>query len=527
MQRRYFYLLPILSLILFSSVFGQIVHRLSGDRFTHYRLEDWVSYGPALNITSIDIDESYIYFSTLGGGILRFDKYENRWEYPYTTSSGLRSNIISRVVYNAQDGFVYAESPAGIDVYKTAERFWRPSSRRSMPIPRQPQIPVNSVLTPKDDFRFPPFSRPPNNQLPDFFTDIRLTYRLDGSLLDEYNRKYMLTDRVTDSWQRVWIGTDGFGPLMADLFHVWLESKAQSIPYIAPRDIALGEDEMWIAGIRNSSEIAGITFWDQRKDEWYYYEAPFIPQLYKDDVFVISADDRFALFGTIHGLAVFDRQKEIWKTLSTQHGLEGNRVFDIQIDENWAYVGTEFGFNWIDLKSMKVYELSETTLDNVQISQIAVDGDIIWAATRFGLYSIDIESDEIKFYATRAGITDYDLNAVELIGDQLWIAGDGGIAYRDTKKDEWRSFPDLVLQRSYSFKPEIRDIAATRKAVWFATDEGLLKYDIERDYWRIFTEEDGLIDDDIYHIDPQGKYLWVSTEGGITRFQWKRKGRID
>ena len=108
---------------------AQIVHRLEADRFTHYRIDDWVSYAPALSITSIDIDPDYIYFGTTSGGILRYDKYANEWHYPYTTSSGLRSNQIYRVVYSAVDGFLYAQTPAGIDVFMPAEKFWRPSGR--------------------------------------------------------------------------------------------------------------------------------------------------------------------------------------------------------------------------------------------------------------------------------------------------------------------------------------------------------------------------------------------------------------
>jgi len=514
---------------LLSSSLGQIVHRLSGDRFTHYRYDDWFSYATALDITSIDIDESYLYFGSLGGGILRFDKYENRWDYPFTTSNGLRSNVINEVVYNPLDGFLYAATPAGIDVYKPAERYWRPSGLSRMPQPREPQQPPNSAITPRDNFRFPPYSRPANNQLPDFFTDITLTYQLGGGLLDQYNREFRLTDRIVDSWQRVWFGTDGLGPLMADLFHVWLEPRTQSLPHIAPRDIYVSEDYMWIGGVQNGLEIAGITFWDRRSDKWIYYEAPFIPQLYKDDVFAIAADGRYALFATIHGVAVYDHKKDVWKTLTTQHGLEGDKVYDVQISGNTAYAGTEFGLNWIDLTSMKVYEPAETTLDNVQIYQLAVDDSAtVWAATRYGLYSFDVQNDKIEFYTVRAGIIDYDLRAVEKIGNDIWVASDAGkIAFWDQQKDVWRSFPDMVLQHSYTFQPHIRDIAATQNAVWFATDEGLLKYDRKRDYWRIFTEEDGLISDNTFHVDPEGNFLWISTDAGITRFRWKRKGRID
>ena len=93
--------------------------------------------------------------------------------------------------------------------------------------------------------------------------------------------------------------------------------------------------------------------------------------------------------------------------------------------------------------------------------------------------------------------------------------------YWNRKTDDWLSFPAL------QFSATINDIAATKSAIWFATDNGLLKYDREQNYWRLFTESDGLLDHKVYHIEIEDRYLWLSTSLGITRFRWKRKGRID
>ena len=51
-----------LAFILLNTIgYGQIVHTFKGDRFTHYNMEDWISYAPALNINAIDTDEKYSY----------------------------------------------------------------------------------------------------------------------------------------------------------------------------------------------------------------------------------------------------------------------------------------------------------------------------------------------------------------------------------------------------------------------------------------------------------------------------------
>ncbi len=186
-----------------------------------------------------------------------------------------------------------------------------------------------------------------------------------------------------------------------------------------------------------------------------------------------------------------------------------------------AFIAAEYGLNWLDLKTMELSEPSQLELDNVQINQLTHDGQLLWAATRFGLYSIDPVEDQIVFHSSQAALPDYNLTAVEFIDQQIWFAGSSGIAFWDRETNEWHSFPDLQIQAN------IRDISATKNAVWFATDRGVLKYNTKKDYWRLFTTQDGLISNDVYHIDPEGKHLWISTADGITQFRWRRKGRID
>jgi ligand-binding sensor domain-containing protein len=504
-------------------LYSQTIHTLTADRFTHYRIDDWISYAPSLEITSIDIDINYIYFGSRTGGILRFNKYDGRWEYPYTTSSGLRSNTIYRIVYSETENFLYAQSPAGIDVLKPAEKFWQPSSRSYLPIAKVPDKTEieNFLRSDVNNYRFPPYYRPSTRELPDFFTERTFIFHLGGYVFDQYNRQFNFTDRIVDSWQRLWVGTDGFGPMMAELDQKYLESLPQSIPNIIPRDLYLDDDGLWIGGLRQNQSVGGITWWNQNTDEWQYFEASLLHQIYNDDIVAIDGNERYVLFATVLGLTIHDKNKNNWKTLDIREGLEGNRVLDVLIEGDTAYVATEYGLNWIDLLSMEIYKPSETILDNVQINQLAHDGELLWAATRFGLYSVDSFNDIITFHSSKAVLPDYNPTAVEVVKDEVWFANKYGVAYWDRASDEWHSFPGLI------FQGEIRDIASTNKIIWFATSEGLLKFDRRRNFWRLFDERDGLISRNTYHLDRDGRHLWISTDKGITSFRWKRTGRND
>ena len=500
---------------------AQVVHRLTTDRFSLYRIDDWISYGPSLHITSVDIDNDYIYFGTRNGGILRFDKYENKWDYPYTTSSGLRSNFILRIVYSFNDGYLYAQTPAGVDVYKPAEKFWRPAETAFMPQPRRPKEEDINTIQKGKDYRFPPYFRPPNSFLPDFFTPVSFLYQSPDRLYDQQNREFHFTDRITDTWQRVWFGTDGFGPLEGDLYSVRLERRLHGLPDLSPRDIYIDGDSIWIGGIRTSSSVAGITHWDRKRDTWTYFGAPFISQLYRDDVTAVDGNQNYIVFATMYGLSVYDLKRDKWYAVTSMNGLEGDHVLDVVVDHSFAYVASENGFNYVDLTTKRVFEMSETILDNVRINQLALEDSILWAATRFGLYKIDIFKDRIFFTQSQASVVDYDIQTVGVSGSEIWFAGEYGISFWNRETGDWRSFPAL------EFKAVYRDIAFTKNCVWFATNQGLLKYDRKKEYWRLYTERDGLISNDVFNIDQQKSRLLLTTGAGVTSFRWHRKDRID
>jgi ligand-binding sensor domain-containing protein len=357
--------------------------------------------------------------------------------------------------------------------------------------------------------------------LPDFFTQYPLIFHPPDVIADIHNRQFSFTDRVVDTWQRLWIGTDGFGPMEADMYTYRLESRLQSMSGISPRDVHLHDNKMWIGGMSTGARISGITLWDRTRATWSFFEAPLISRLGRDDVSSISGNDRYVAFGTILGVAVYDIKNDKWQTITTSQGLEGNDVRDVLVSDSVIYVATEFVFNWIDLTTMRVSEMRQTTLDHVNINQLAIDDSVIWAATRFGLYSINITDGEISFHESRAAVVDYDLSAIEIINNEIWVAGSNGIIYWNRETNDWHSFPAL------EFKANYRDIAATRNNIWFATNRGVLKYDRKRDYWRLFDDTDGLISKNTFHIDVEKQHLWISTDQGVSKFLWHRKGRID
>jgi ligand-binding sensor domain-containing protein len=175
----------------------------------------------------------------------------------------------------------------------------------------------------------------------------------------------------------------------------------------------------------------------------------------------------------------------------------------------------------MDLKSNLAEGVSGTQIDNVEIHQITEWNDTLYLATKLGLYSMDLKGKKVKFISSRSAIPDFNLTSINSHENEIWIGNSYGIAYKNLLTNSWGSFPDL------SIKPEIRDIAFTNSAVWFATNKGLMKFNREMNSWRLFTTSDGLINNNVYHIEVENDNLWLSTEKGFTIFRFNRPGRLD
>ena len=74
---------------------------------------------------------------------------------------------------------------------------------------------------------------------------------------------------------------------------------------------------------------------------------------------------------------------------------------------------------------------------------------------------------------------------------------------------------------------DIYALAVTERIVWAATPFGLVRFDPRTDEYRLFTQIDGLFEDQVQVIYPDGDYLWLGTWEGVQRFYWKNPYRVD
>jgi len=505
-----------LSILVFANIlFAQVIHTITFDRFTHYDKDDWITYGYANDVTSIDIGINKIYFATRAGGILQYDIYQNEWLTPLTSSNGLRSNHVYKIIYDQAMNELYAQTKEGLDVYNEAFEYWQPGSG-PMPQQKSPEFKEEKNV-------LPAYSRPELEKWPTFFTGKNYTLMLDGTIYDSYNERYSVGDRVVDDWDRMWIATNGTGIGIADLQTLELKFVKQSIPAIHPKDVFVSGDDIWIGGDPFILSQRGICHWDYDNNNWTYYRSGYDFNIFSDKVSVIEKAGGNIFFGTEQGLLMFNPAQAEWVNLQRTFPLKNDAVNDLCTLENKLYIATDNGVFAYNVKENTAEQISKKQIRQTRVNSLTKQGSDLYIATDYGIFEYNPKSLKTSLLKSNAAIADNFIDAVTADKGTLWFAGSNGIGFYNSGTKEWRSFPAL----KFSLKSAINHIALTKGAAWFATNDGLLRYDIERDYWYLYTTKDGLTDNRVARIEKDGDFLWLATYGGVSLFCWNREGRLE
>lgn len=524
------------------------------DREIHYRPGDWISYPVTRYMTSVALGHQYSYFGTTGG-IARYDFFRNQWESPFTVSDGLEDDHIRVVAYDFETGYLWCATDTGLSYRIPSAEEWRNISYQDLGIG-----PVSSIGSGKqylwlksseellkggrsegifwratqkeeieDDVQWSSSRAGRKGEsLPDLFMESGYLFFPEGYIQDVELRRFDVIETFRDNFDNLWMATWGLGIGVANMKTFHLEQLPFG-PYTSEVNaMAWDEAGMWMGGRRytekpHDGEAWGITWWDMDTNEWTYFEAEFIAHLRSDEVTSIVPDTTFVWFGTVEGLARYNKDKDAWQVLSVHDNLWDNRVTSLALGENVLWVGTEYGINTILLPGMVVKRVRDKRLIHRRIYWLEVDGEDVWAGTDRGIYRYVGKKRLWEYVPGYAGMLTQTVTAISVWEDEVWFGTDDGIEVYDRKRDQWRGFP----AEHHPTGGLINNILADIGAVWIGTENGVLKYIKKENRWRRFTTEDGLLDNSVRWILLDGDYIWFGTGRGLTRFYWNAPYRID
>ncbi|MBN1481862.1 hypothetical protein EH223_05925 [candidate division KSB1 bacterium] len=523
-----------------------------------YQQGDWITYGTTRFVRYVSIGHTYVYFSTTGG-ITRMNKFNYTWDYPWTTSNGLPDNDIFLAAMDLNTGFLWAVTKEGISYLESASQLWRNAFYDEMGMFNQyitsigfganrriyvvtsdniwyesDNVSANfheiTPLLSEDFIEWHGAKENRSQTLPNFFMDGGLLFDASQQYIDDLNfRHWQITSWIADDWNNLWIGTWGLGVGRGHLNTFRLEMLDFGLWDEVVDDIEPDNNALWLAGIQEHDDPTGVTVWRGMQAKPTFYEPRLITGFASEDITSIVADARTVWFGTRNGLVRHDKLKNIWRTLTTAHGIGNDHINKVVMDDRFLWLATESGvaklhLNTVGTDSLKIQRLKFPSHRIVRVFDLAQQDDVLWMATEFGVYVYNKTTDEGGYYSgLDENLVWRPTFAISIWGEEVWFGNDLGILAFNAVTNEWLD----PLAKMYETDAGINRILAARQAVWVATNDGVFKFNRRMQRWTQFTREDGLADDRVYAIQLDNDYIYFGTARGLTRFYWNSPFRND
>lgn len=170
---------------------------------------------------------------------------------------------------------------------------------------------------------------------------------------------------------------------------------------------------------------------------------------------------------------------------------------------------TEEVSNLEDLNSWRIYSSGNIIRD------MAVENQLVWAATTGGAVSWNIEDGTYHKYTVKDGLPDNNILAMAIDGDgNKWFGTRGGGVARFGNAI-WTTFTEAD---GLGNNDVMMGIAAQGADVWVTAEETGISH-FNGSTWEVYTESDGLIDNNTRDvaIDQSGN-VWIGTSGGVSKF---------
>ncbi len=230
------------------------------------------------------------------------------------------------------------------------------------------------------------------------------------------------------------------------------------------------------------------------------------------------------------GLIYFDRRGNTFKTYrhepSNRNSLSSDVIVDLCMDhEGGLWIGTYLGgLNYFDGKKFTRFQNSPNDLNSVSHDNIwSVFEDHeqkLWIGTLGGgLDQYDRASNRFIHYrngSPNSMHSNFVMSISENIDKNRWFATTNGVEMMERSTGRFIQFSDVQDTSSLISNSTLDIFCDHRGWVWIATREGLNRYDPATRKFKLFTEKDGLPDNNIVTVleDNKGN-LWIGTSQGL------------
>ena len=464
-----------------------------------------VSWTDFSYITCLNFSQDYIYIGTTEG-ILRYHRFDLEWYPPLTVSDGLIDGYISALAVPFDDSWITVNTPSGNYEYDDGLKEW-----------------TYQADFPKEDTK----NFAPPKPLPEVLMPFGFYMAPEGYISDPYFRNYEVTAWLDDGFSSIFIGTWGWGMLKADNTILQADFLPYGLIQKSCNVIYREGDSLWLAGNAEdpennvSNNRRGVTLFELEDQKFTYLEPYLIPGFDSEIIFDIAGDDKNIYFAGYNGFTVKSRSQDRWFTLSSSQNLPGTAATALAVGPDSVWVGSDHGLALYMPSGDILKEVGQSQLRDLFITALALTDSLLIIGTDQGSFYINTATHKLGRLRDPANILNGEVRDIFIYGDEVFVATSAGVTEFSSRSGKAADIP-WITQGNGAFAVAANDIYVVA-----AVDNGLMLIERDTKRTRVFNADDGLLSIEIHDLLPDGNFLWIGSEEGLTRFKWVNPDRID
>jgi len=236
-----------------------------------------------------------------------------------------------------------------------------------------------------------------------------------------------------------------------------------------------------------------------------------------DNLNDIVSNDRYTFFATDFGLVRYDKDREQFRSYSPTLGFRSTEIYSLHAEDSLLFAGGDGTIDVLLIPRDSIWPLPVPTTYLDRVNYLDHIGDNFWVCTSSGVLRFDESTGEWSKFDTRDGNLGGSVWQIVREGNgDLWFAGIDGVVHLDSNLNEIET---LLSRHDLGLRVPHR-IALIGSNLWIGTDKGVARYNRETSIWTDFDVLDGLMDNYISDMVVDGDHIWFATPRGATRYFW-------
>ena len=545
---------------------------LFGFKNFFYDEEDWFIIKRPGSINSITDNSFSVYFGT-DNGIFEYDKMYEELKYNHIMTSGLPNDKISHIFYDTysdhfwiahSDGISYKSSISinyrditwgdlgrnGInfidDIGSTSSHIWIRSGNLFVsfnPFNGKPDATYYDDFYDKDMIEWGSSVygiKGENIDISQYYIHSKKNWMIGynvtshngvvvdrGIFIDEMGRHINPTVFHKDRDHNIWFGTDR-GVLLhgseysyrLNIADIGLYSDIISNAYVDSSSVWWFFDSQYNRKGEQKDDpyrkFEGddifLTMWDEKNNSWRNFDISESTTIKSGDLNDVLRVEENIFMATMYGVVIYNTISDSWDIIDVNDGLNSNSIWDLILYQDVIFILTSEGINELDINQLLVIPDPNgiyQKLENKKIYDMCKVDNNFLISTNSGIFKLDYHEKRISFLQPYLC---YQIEGDEeeqfCLNNQIWSL--------DLLDNENPEDPDVIhdeFSRNFSISDGYMWINQTN-------DVKLLEIDTKKSW--IYSIEDGLPGNNIFHVDCDDEWAWFITNDGIALYNWRK-----